>query len=258
MSQAPPENSAVTSRILLICAALLAAVPSRAFWLGSRAESRWRDRTITIDGRDEDWKDQETDDAKGIAFAFANDDKDLYVLVSPHIKSLKQQMAGEFEQDFSIWIDTSAGKKKIVAVKLLAPAALGDTVEREVETVGIDTGSVAAIGTADLRIGPTDERGVLEARIPLSYLGTPLPKTISVGLETSDPKKAPPAQAGVRRPARESPKEQESGQEMGGRGRGHGRKGGLGGKHEGTGSEEKFERLNLWTRVTLSARSGRP
>jgi hypothetical protein len=243
----------VTARALLFCAALFAAAPSRAFWWGPSAESRWRDRTITIDGRDEDWKDQEPEEAEGLAFAFANDDKDLYVLVSPHTKSLKRQLAGEFAQDFSIWIDTSAGKKEKLAVKLLAPARLGEAADRDVETVGIDTNSAAARDSADVRIGPMDERGVLEARIPLSYLGTPRPKRISVGLQTSALKKPPPSQAGGHHQAREDPKDQDSGQEMGGRG--HGRKGGMGGKHAG--AEEDFEPIDLWIRVTLSAGSGR-
>jgi hypothetical protein len=247
-----------TAQALLICVVLLAAAPSRAFWWGPSAESRWRDRTITIDGRDDDWKDQDADDAEGVAFAFANDEKDLYVLISPHTKSLKQQLAGNYDQDFSIWVDTSVGKNKRVAVRLLAPASFGATEAREVETVGIDTDSIAAKDSPDLRIGPMDERGVLEARIPLSYLGASLPKKISVGLETSIPKRPPPAQAAGRHPARESPADQESGQEMGGSGRGHGRKGGTGGKHGDAGSKEEFEPLDLWIRVTLSAPGSRP
>jgi hypothetical protein len=93
-------------------------------------------------------------------------------------------------------------------------------------------------------------------------MGTPLPKRISVGLETSAPKRNPPSHAGGRHPARENPQDQESGQEMGqemgGSGHGRGRRGGMGGKHEGTDSEERFEPLDLWIRVTLSARSGQP
>jgi hypothetical protein len=219
----------VSKRAWLVCVALLAAVPCRALWWGPQSESRWRDHPITVDGRDEDWKSQEPDEADGLAFAFANDDKDLYVLISPHTKSLKQQMAGDFGQDFTIWIDTSAGKKEKVAVKLLAPAGSADQTEREMASVGIDTDSVAAKDPAELRMGPMHERGVLEARIPLSYLGTPLPKTISLGLQTTALKKPP---AG---------------------GRGQGRKSGMGGKHGASDSEE-FEPIELWIRVTLSGR----
>jgi hypothetical protein len=245
----------VAKRALLVCAALLAAAPSRAFWWGPHADSRWRDRTITVDGRDDDWQDREPDEAEGLAFAFANDDKDLYVLVSPHTRALKQQLAGDFQQDFTIWIDTCAGKKERIAVKLLAPAGSADPADRDVETVGIDTNSVAAKDTADLRMGPMHERGVLEARIPLSYLGSPLPKMIGVGLQTSAFKKTPPA--GGRRTTHTLPKDEESGQDSLGGGRGHGQKGGAGGKHGGADAEE-FEPIDLWIRVSLSARSGRP
>jgi hypothetical protein len=246
------------ARALLACAVLFAAAPSRAFWWGPSAESRWRDRTISIDGRDDDWRDQDTGDEEGVAFAFANDDKDFYVLVSPHTKSLKQQMAGDFEQDFSIWIDTTGGKRQKLAVKLLAPTSFSGSAEREVATVGIATDSVVAKDTPEMRMGPMDERGVLEARIPLSYLGTPLPKRISVGFETSTPRRRPPAQVGGRHPARDTSKDQESGQEMGAGTRGRGRKGGMGGKQGGGDSEDKFEPLGLWIRVTLSGRSGQP
>jgi hypothetical protein len=248
----------LTARALLVCAVMLAAAPSRAFWWGPSAESRWRDRAITIDGRDDDWKDQDTDDEQGVAFAFANDDKDLYFLVSPHTKSLKQQMAGDFEQDFSIWIDTSVGKKQRVAVKLLAPTSSAGSAEREVATVGIATDSVASKDTPDMRIGRMDERGVLEARIPLSYLGAPLPKRISVGLETSTPKKHPSSPGAGHHPAHQTAKDQESDQDMGSGGRRHSPRGGMGGKTGGSDSEDRFEPLELWIRVTLSERSGRP
>jgi hypothetical protein len=248
----------MTARALLVGAVLLAAGPCQAFWWGPSAQSRWRDRPIKIDGRDDDWKDQETDDAQGLEFAFANDDKDLYVLVSPHTKSIKQQMAGDFKQDFTIWIDTSVGKKQRVAVKLLAPTSVGNP--RDVETVGIGTGSIAAKDEADMRIGPMDERGVLEARIPLSYLGTPLPKTISVGLETTALKLPPPSRTGAHHTPSQIPKDQDSGsgQELSGRGRGHGRAGGTGSKHESSESEEEFSPIGLWIRVTLSARGSQP
>jgi hypothetical protein len=240
---------------LLVGAVLLAAAPSRAFWWGPSSESRWRDKAITIDGHAEDWRDREPDEAEGLAFAFANDDKDLYVMVSAHTKSLKQQMEGDFEQDFSIWIDTSVGKKRRIAVKLLAPAEPGDTADRAVATIGIDMGSAAAKDEAVVRIGPMDERGVLEARIPLSYLGTPLPKRFSIGLETSNPKKTPPAQAG-HHPKQKSPKDEEPGQEAGGRG--HARRSGMGGKPGSSDSDDPFEPIDLWIRVTLSSPPGNP
>ena len=235
----------MTARLLLACAALLAAAPCRAFWWGPRAQSLWRDRAIVIDGRDEDWQGQEAGDAQGVAFAFANDDQDLYVLLSPHTRSLKRQLAGDFKQDFTIWIDTSAGKRKAVGVKLS-----GETSPREAADVGMAADGAAA----ELRVGPMDERGVLEARIPLAGLGNPMPRIISVGFETSAPREGPAAEA--RHPGHEASGDQEPDPQMGRRG--HGRKGGMAGKHGNAGSEERFEPLDVWVRVTLSPRSGKP
>ena len=45
-------------------------------------------------------------------------------------------------------------------------------------------------GGLDAVMGPKNERGVLEARIPLACLGGPLQR-VSVGLETSAPAKPP-------------------------------------------------------------------
>ncbi len=83
----------------------LIAPEVRAFWWGPSDTSLWRDRKITVDGNDKDWLKQEqedSDDSGGIQFAFANDAKNLYVLVVPHTRSTKAQMAGKYGQDFSI------------------------------------------------------------------------------------------------------------------------------------------------------------
>ena len=253
------ENTATRRKFLAICVILsmFAAAPSRAFWWGPRADSRWLDRTITVDGRDDDWQAQPAEDAEGLSFAFANDAKNLYIMLAPHTKSIKQQMAGAYEQDFSIWIDTGTGKGKNMAFKLLAPAAFGETIEREMETVGIETAAVAMNGEAEMRMGATDERGVLEARIPLNYFGTPVPKIISVGFETSAPRKPPPSRTGKPRSARGNPTEDESGQEGFGRG-GRGRRGGAGGRHGAAGAnEEAFNSVGIWIRVTLAAAARR-
>jgi hypothetical protein len=173
----------------LAAAALLAAPPIQAFWWGPSVESRWLDRAVSIDGGDEDWKSIERDDSEGLGFAFANDGKNIYLLVAPHTKSTKDQMAGSFGEKLTVWLDPQAGRNKKIGLKLASPEGLAHGERRPLEMVGLDT-AAAACGGLDAVMGPKNERGVLEARIPLACLGGPLQR-ISVGLETSAPTKPP-------------------------------------------------------------------
>lgn len=244
---------------LLSVAALLTALPSHAFWWGSKSRSLWLDHPITIDGNADDWKFNEDDDDEGLAFSFANDDKNLYLLVAPHTKSIKAQMAGAYGQDFVIWLDPHAGLKKRIGIRLHAPGR-SDT-ERGVEVV-IDTAGVTAPALQDdieVRMGPAEERGILEARIPLRYLGEILPKMISIGLETSRPEKQPgridktagywDRKGGQKQESGADDGAQESGMKRGRRGGGGG--GGKSRRSSGDGGED-FSPVQLWIRVTLA------
>ena len=216
-----------------MAAVLLAPSPGGALWLGHRAESRWRGTAIAVDGSAEDWKSPEGDEAEGLMFVFANDDKDLYVLVSPHTKSTKAQLSGENDQDFTLWLDPKAGKKKNLAIRLLAPARGQIGPDRELVAVGLDSATASDQQTpagAEVRVGPADERGVLEARIPLRYLGARRPQRVTVGFETSAP---------VRPHGR---KEAGSGKD---RSRG-------GDRSTGSSDTEESDVLRLWVRVTLA------
>ena len=228
--------------------------PVHAFWWGPSSKSLWLDRTIVIDGNADDWKSQEQDDAEGLGFAFANDDKNLYILVAPHTKSTKAQMAGSYGQDFIIWLDPKAGKAKILGIKLHAPTSQA---VRDVEVVA-DSATVPVVLANDdveVRIGPTNERGVLEGRIPLSCLGLNPPQKISVGLETSLPKTLPGRiEKGASSWAHEKDQDQGAGAGSGGGGMRHGRRGGGGGSRHPSGQKgEDFSPIEFWIRLTLAS-----
>ena len=216
--------------------AFLAAVPARGFfWLGPREKSAWRAQPIAVDGAAADWKDAAFDDDSGLSFAFANDDKDLYVAFSPHTKGTKSQLSGRDGQNVSLWLDPKGGKHGTIGLTLLAPQP-GEA-ERSLEVVGIDTAAV------ELKVGDVEERGVLEARVPLSSLGSPAPEKITLELVTSAPTRKP------ERPARaEKPREEEAEPAPpSGRGRGRGR----GGARLGPPAEEP-PTTSLWIQVSLA------
>ena len=242
-------------RTLLAVLIVLAVAPARAFWWGPSYKSLWLDRTISIDGNADDWRAQEQDDAEGLSFAFANDDKNLYVLVVPHTKLMKAQMAGSYGQDFVIWLDPKAGKDKLIGIKLHAPSP---DAQRDVEVLA-DTAAVPAMPVGDgaeVRMGPADERGVLEGRIPLRLLGTNPPQKISVGFETSRPEKWP---GRIEKSASAAGREKdqdpgtEAGMEPGGGGMRRHRQGGGGHARRPSGpAGEDFSPIELWIRVTLA------
>lgn len=150
------------------------AAPARALWWGAKAQSAWTEQPVLVDGLSEDWRGREPDDAEGVSFAFANDGQFLYVMFSAHTKEARDQMSGVYRQDLTLWVDPKAGTKRGVGMKV-TDAGGGP---RPIESLGLPDG-------AQLQVGPLESRGIVEARIPLSFFGAPLPKTVSVGLEAS-------------------------------------------------------------------------
>jgi hypothetical protein len=195
-----------------------AASPAAAFWLGARGKSAWAAAPITVDGKADDWTLSPEDETEGVAYGFANDDRYLYLVLVPHTRQAKEQLAGVFQQDLMLWLDRGAGKNKTTGVLVLAPASL-DQPARALDLVRLST----AAGEAVVAASPLQSRAALEARLPLAYLGSPLPEQFTVGIETQYPRH-PPAQ-----PAPERSRD----------------------AHEAP-PAAKFETLQFWVRVTLA------
>ena len=231
----------------LAAAACLTASPLRAFWWGTNSDSHRPKQPITVDGRADEWDVSAMDEEDGFAFAFANDEKNLYVFFAPHTRSTKTQLAGTRAQDLSVWLDPKAGKNKTLGIRLHAPVKF--SAQRELETVGIDTTTLEV----QAAVGPTDDRGVFEARFPLSALGTPLPKKITVGLETSEPTGG--AAERPRRSARSnssSDADSSSPAPEASPRHGRGRGGGGGGRHGPPSAQAESSTTSLWIRVTMA------
>ena len=236
----------------------MSAAPCRAIWWGSKADSVWVSTPVALDGDDKKWRPRDGDEDSGIAYAFTNDGQDLYIMLSPHTRSAKDQLAGTYIQDFTIWVDTRAGKARTLGLRLPAPQSRYDPEPREAFLVGPGTAAAeipAGGDSPEIRLGPvTAERGILEARIPLRLLGTALPENITVGLETSPAKAEPP------HPRKAEGADTGGGTGAGGvegfGGRGGGRHGGARGgggrRRSGVSQEEDLTPLQFWIRVTLA------
>lgn len=196
---------------------LLAPPQASAVWLGARAQSRWNDAAIAVDGRREDWTLVPAEDARGVSYGFANDERYLYLLLVPHTRSAREQLAGVYQQDLVFWLDASAGKKRLQGLRVLAPAALSQPT-RALEAIRLPDADDAAVA-----VSPTRYRGALEARLPLSWLGSKRPSAFTVGVEAQSPRR-PPAP-----PPRRGPRE---GPDFG---------------------PPPFEPFTLWMRVTLAS-----
>ncbi len=201
---------------------------------------------------------REGDEDSGLAYAFANDPKYLYIMLSPHTKSVKDELAGSYGQNFTIWLDSSAGKGKILGFRLPAPESQWSRAAQQVELVGLDTAAFTASSdteAAEIDVGPVQQRGILEARIPLSYFfGAVLPEKISVGIETSLVREAPPHTGKTSNTWQEGGSQGE-GSDPGSTGlsmkRG-GRRGG-GRQRSKVKQDEDLTPLALWIRVTLAS-----
>lgn len=168
---------------------LFLSAPAAAWWFGPKYDAFRPERPIEIDGDARDWPPERRDDAADMTFAFADDGTDLFVLFLPHTRTAKQQLAGTYNQDITLWVDPKGGMAKRFGVALTAPQKTGDgRFVRVVTAAGPEPGSARQV---EVRNGDFDARGALEARVPLALLGTPAPKFVSVGLETSKPAHTP-------------------------------------------------------------------
>ncbi len=183
----------------LLVALALAAAPARAGWLwfGPSAKSVWRDRTITVDGDEGDWDGIEQGEDAGLSWAFANDALDLFILLSPHDRNYREQLSGVFDQDFTVWLDPSAGMQKNVGLRLKAPPDGSPDAARDYVLVrGSGERALGACESAELRLGPVTMHGVLEARVPLACFGAKPGEKFTVGFEAEVPKQPPPKKPG--------------------------------------------------------------
>jgi hypothetical protein len=198
--------------LLALALAASCAAPALAFWWGPRSSSRWAGKPPVVDGSDADWTMREEDDYGGVAFGFANDDADLYAVYSPHDKGYRRALSGQGGQAPHVWLSPSG------------------RIER-------------AIPAEELRVGPLDEHGVVEARIPLGALPAPRPETVMVGLETEAPEPVP---ATEQRAEPQSSDGAAVSRRRGGRGAG---------RRHGPRGARTTEPVILWIRVTLARRS---
>ena len=78
-------------------------------------QSSWKDRTIKIDGNDDDWKDKKyyiRD--KNISIGVMNDEKYLYLCFYPTNRKLSEQL---LRQGLTIWFNGEGKKKKDFGIK---------------------------------------------------------------------------------------------------------------------------------------------
>jgi hypothetical protein len=235
--------SRITSSVIL-ASLLLVAAQANAFWFGPKTDSVWTDKPVVLDGKMAKWRPKDDDDDSGIVYAFANDAQNLYLMLYPHTKSAKDELAGAYEQDFTIWLDTQAGKGKTVGIRLGAPGNEYDYMQRDTEIIGIDSTTVAA---PRINVGPVKERGIIEAAIPLVFLGKTVPEKISVGITTSPARKTPPHN--IKKAGKDAARQDsdDSGVKFS---RGH--RGGGQRKRSGEPQDEDLTPLDLWIRVTMA------
>ncbi|MDD2773370.1 MAG: hypothetical protein PHP45_06700, partial [Elusimicrobiales bacterium] len=100
---------------------IAAAVALLSGCAGPQVYSRWPARPIAIDGVARDWMPDSNAEDSGFEFAVANDDKNLYIYVSPKTESSKTLLASAFEQNFTVWIDPAGQKNKNTGFRLVSP-----------------------------------------------------------------------------------------------------------------------------------------
>ena len=165
------------------------------WWSAPEDKARWRDRDIKVDGYVDDWRGIDTDDAGGFDFAFLNDGADLYFYLNPHTKTTKAQLSGAFGQSVTVWLDPKGGKDQALGIRLAAPDHADDGQPRALSVYGVAGSTQWADPPEESRVslvmGSTMDRGALEGRVPLAWLGEKTPRKVSLGLSTSEPAKGP-------------------------------------------------------------------
>ncbi len=79
-------------------------------------ETRWRDREIAVDGKNEDWRGRLGFLKNPPALVgFLNDESDLYICFTTTDPFLKTRL---LRQGVTVWIDPTGGKRKTLGIKL--------------------------------------------------------------------------------------------------------------------------------------------
>ena len=215
----PPHPGHCTSGFALVRSASICCVLGLMIWTagcGSRElKSHWRDRDITIDGRNTEWSDYLTPvDDKGTSVALANDQEYLYIGLVTGDGNLQRQI---FRGGVTIWFDPAGGEEKKFGIHYpLGPATSGrregeigeaDRDERqppeiaqsaasELELIGPQDGehhrmTIGETGGIDVRFRDYRDTLVFELKVPLVdngkhpfAIGTKPGSPLGVGLET--------------------------------------------------------------------------
>ncbi|GEM_PF-3110488 len=210
--------------------------------------SQWKNREIIIDGNDNEWRDAPAEKDK--VFIGAMNDKDnLYMCISTEDKSTKAQLLGVFGQTVTLWFSCPGKEDKKIGVRFnnenesssrpqSTDEAFINFKSRLNNYTIVYTGEPAgpAPGNTNLEIkaGYSNERLVLELKMPLIFRSVLSPETVAskqiiFELETSEQRTA------------EKPRDMSAGAPQGGGmgapgSGGGGRGGGRGGKRHSGGS----------------------
>ena len=101
----------------LILVTVAGARPCSALWLDSSADSAWN-TDIKVSGDAAGWKIDDSVEDSGLIFAFANDSKNIYLLLKPANTEGKSRLKNIASTDFTVWVDTGAGKEMLTGFKL--------------------------------------------------------------------------------------------------------------------------------------------
>ncbi len=243
-------------------------------------KSHWREREVTIDGRNTEWSGFLSPlDDKGTSAGVLNDDKFLYLAIVTSNPQLQRQIN---RLGLTVWFDQKGGEDKKFGIHYPVGIAgferrneAGDADEpagrepereaaqnasSEVEIIGPSEAdrhemTLAETGGIEARFNQVKDTLVYELKVPLRddgthpfAIGTTAGATIGIGAETVLPQ-------AVRQPS-EGSMEGGRGGGYGGRG-GFGGRGGRGGRGGGFGgrspSGSRPEPFNAWAKVTLAS-----
>jgi hypothetical protein len=241
-------------------------------------DSKWREREITIDGIDAEWRNALLYIEKAKAsVGVANDERYIYICLVSVDRTTGTQMA---RLGFTVWFDHKGGKEKTFGIHFPLGMQEGEHPLRvresmqdpdkyqkmfedlgnEIEIIGPGKGQRVRMSRLltqgiEVELGYSKGRLVYELKVPLDQsaehpyaIGTDTDKQIGLGFETPELDR------------------EKMGQMMGQRGGGIGRGGGGMGRRGGRGSEkggggemrqggEIAEPFELWAKVTLASES---
>lgn len=249
-----------------------------------KLKSAWRDREITVDGKNAEWQgcNQYYDEDTRTLVGILNDESHLYVLLSINDRMIKRQVMGF---GLTVWFDPEGGKEKTLGIRF--PVGMphymrssirgrphgedSDLIRKmfenpkmELQLLGPDEHEQKTILFADImsygidvKVDQSERTLVYELKIPLTQnqqiryaVRTDVAKRIGIGFETG-------------KPDQEEMKERSGKRDGGSGGRGDGRSG-RGGGQGGMGLGERPggmpgrqggkmpESFELWTRVQLA------